>query len=407
MAIKNFSPSRRSTPRFSKLILENMEGLVSIKSDKIVTPTGLKSGYLYLANGKVQGIYRWKANAKREYDYTGKYVCPGFIDIHTHGAGGHPFINGTVEDVIEGSNFHLEHGTTTIVPTISAGPFENMRKAVDNIHRAKNDPAAKGNILGAHLEGPYLSAKQCGAQCPTFITPPIPEDYESLIETYGDTVVRWTYAPENDEGGKFCKYVTEHGVIASAGHSDAKGEDMKQAVENGCKLITHLYSCTSTVTRDHGFRSLGVIESAFLSDELFVEIITDGKHLPPDLIKMIVKIKGSDKVALITDSLEIAGTSVTEGEMSGTLFIVEDGVCKLRDRSAFAGSVATADRLIEVMVKECGYSVEESVKMLTEIPAKILGINKGRLQTGFDADVVVLDDGLCVESVFVAGKQVK
>ena len=407
MAIKNFSPSRRSTPRFSKLILENMEGLVSIKSDKIVTPTGLKSGYLYLANGKVQGIYRWKANAKREYDYTGKYVCPGFIDIHTHGAGGHPFINGTVEDVIEGSNFHLEHGTTTIVPTISAGPFENMRKAVDNIHRAKNDPAAKGNILGAHLEGPYLSAKQCGAQCPTFITPPIPEDYESLIETYGDTVVRWTYAPENDEGGKFCKYVTEHGVIASAGHSDAKGEDMKQAVENGCKLITHLYSCTSTVTRDHGFRSLGVIESAFLSDELFVEIITDGKHLPPDLIKMIVKIKGSDKVALITDSLEIAGTSVTEGEMSGTLFIVEDGVCKLRDRSAFAGSVATEDRLIEVMVKECGYSVEESVKMLTEIPAKILGINKGRLQTGFDADVVVLDDGLCVESVFVAGKQVK
>lgn len=407
MAIKNFSPSRRSTPRFSKLILENMEGLVSIKSDKIVTPTGLKSGYLYLANGKVQGIYRWKANAKREYDYTGKYVCPGFIDIHTHGAGGHPFINGTVEDVIEGSNFHLEHGTTTIVPTISAGPFENMRKAVDNIHRAKNDSAAKGNILGAHLEGPYLSAKQCGAQCPTFITPPIPEDYESLIETYGDTVVRWTYAPENDEGGKFCKYVTEHGVIASAGHSDAKGEDMKQAVENGCKLITHLYSCTSTVTRDHGFRSLGVIESAFLSDELFVEIITDGKHLPPDLIKMIVKIKGSDKVALITDSLEIAGTSVTEGEMSGTLFIVEDGVCKLRDRSAFAGSVATADRLIEVMVKECGYSVEESVKMLTEIPAKILGINKGRLQTGFDADVVVLDDGLCVESVFVAGKQVK
>lgn len=380
---------------------------VRIKSDKILTPNGVVGGYLYLSGGKIAGISSEEKPAETVYDFTGKYVCPGFIDIHTHGAGGHPFINGSVEDVIEGSNFHLRHGTTTIVPTISAGPFENMRKAVDNIHQAKGDQRALGNILGAHLEGPYLSAKQCGAQCPTFITPPNPADYESLIETYGDSVVRWTYAPENDADGSFCRYLTQHGVIASAGHTDAKGEDMKRAVENGCSLITHLYSCTSTVTRDHGFRSLGVIESAFLLDELYVEIITDGKHLPPDLIKMIVKIKGQDKVALITDSLEIAGTSVKEGEMSGTLFIVEDGVCKLRDRSAFAGSVATADRLIEVMVKECGYSVLEAVKMLTEVPAKILKVNKGQLAAGYDADLAVLDETLFVASVFVGGKLVK
>ena len=406
MAVEKMKKERKC-PCFLEVLMKGKENLIAIKSDKIVTPTGLKKGYLYIADGKIQGVYPHRIPVAEYYDYTGKYVCPGFIDIHTHGAGGHPFINGTVEDVIEGSNFHLEHGTTTIVPTISAGPFENMRKAVENIHQAKADPRAKGNILGAHLEGPYLSAKQCGAQCPTFITPPIPEDYESLLETYKDTVVRWTYAPENDEGGKFCKYLTERGVIASAGHTDAKGVDMKQAVENGCNLITHLYSCTSTVTRDHGFRSLGVIESAFLMDELYVEIITDGKHLPPDLIKMIVKIKGFDKVALITDSLEIAGTDVTEGEMSGTLFIVEDGVCKLRDRSAFAGSVATADRLVEVMVKECGYSIEDAVKMLSEVPAKIMRLNKGKLQGGFDADVAVLGEDLCVEGVFVAGKRVK
>ena len=382
--------------------------MVSVKSDKIVTPTGLLDGYLGIDNGKIVSLSASPVEADTAYDFTGKYVCPGFIDIHTHGAGGHPFINGTVEDVIEGCNFHLQHGTTTIFPTVSAGPFANMKKAVDNIHKARSDKRAQGNILGAHLEGPYLSAKQCGAQCPTFITPPIPEDYQSLLEEYGSSVARWTYAPENDEGGKFCKYITERGVVASAGHSDAKGEDVKVAVENGCSLITHLYSCTSTVTRDHGFRSLGVIESAFLMDELFVEIITDGKHLPPDLIKMIVKVKGQDKVALITDSLEIAGTDVTEGEMSGTLFIVEDGVCKLRDRSAFAGSVATADRLIEVMVRECGYSVSEAVKMLTEIPAKIMRLeSKGRLAEGFDADLVVMNGDFAVESVFVGGKKVK
>jgi len=379
--------------------------MIRIKSDKIITPNGIFDGYMYATNGKIEAFSTLEKPADEAYDFTGKYVCAGFIDMHTHGADGHPFINGTVEDVIEGSNFHLAHGTTTIVPTISAGPFENMRKAVENIHFAKQDKRSKGTILGAHLEGPYLSAKQCGAQCPTFITPPMPADYERLLADFGDTVVRWTYAPENDENGKFCKYITDRGVIASAGHSDAKGADMQVAIENGCSLITHLYSCTSTVTRDHGFRSIGVIESAFLSDELYVEIITDGKHLPPDLIKMIVKIKGDERVALITDSLEIAGTDVTEGEMSGTLFIVEDGVCKLRDRSAFAGSVATADRLIEVMVKECGYPIERAVKMLTEVPAKILRLNKGKLAAGYDCDVVVMNEELHVDAVFVGGKK--
>ena len=380
--------------------------MIRIKSDKIITSEGLFDGYMYATNGKIEELSTEEKVADAAYDFTGKYVCAGFIDMHTHGADGHPFINGTVGDVIDGSNFHLTHGTTTIVPTISAGPFETMRKAVENIHLAKTDKRARGNILGAHLEGPYLSAKQCGAQCPTFITPPIPADYEKLLADFGGTVVRWTYAPENDADGKFCKYITDRGVIASAGHSDAQGADMQTAIENGCSLITHLYSCTSTVTRDHGFRSLGVIESAFLSDELYVEIITDGKHLPPDLIKMIVKIKGDDHVALITDSLEIAGTDVTEGEMSGTLFIVEDGVCKLRDRSAFAGSVATADRLIEVMVKECGYPIERAVKMLTEVPAKILRLNKGKLAAGYDCDVAVLGEDLRVDGVFVDGEKV-
>lgn len=138
-----------------------------------------------------------------------------------------------------------------------------------------------------------------------------------MVEDYGKYIARWTYAPENDKNGEFCKYLTTNGIIASAGHTDATYEDMKVAINNGCNLITHLYSCTSTVTRDHGFRNLGVIETAFLRDELFVEIIADGKHLPPDLIKMIVKIKGIDKVALITDSLEIAGTDIKEGVRSG------------------------------------------------------------------------------------------
>lgn len=377
--------------------------MIRIKSDKIIVGERLFDGYVYVENGKIIDVSTTERACEQSYDFTSKYVSAGFIDMHTHGAGGYAFMNSTVEDVINGCNYHLQHGTTSIVPTISAGEFQTMKNAVINIHKAKNK--TKANILGAHLEGPYLSPKQAGAQCPTFITPPKKQDYESLIEEYGESITRWTYAPENDTNGEFCKYLTEHNIIASAGHTDAKYQDMKVAIENGCNLITHLYSCTSTVTRDHGFRSLGVIESAYLRDELYVEIIADGKHLPPDLIKMIIKIKGTDKVALITDSLEIAGTDITEGIMSGTEFIVEDGVCKLKDRSAFAGSVATADRLIQTLVNECGYSIPTAVKMLTEVPAKILNVNKGVLANGKDADIIVFDEKINVAKVFIAGEE--
>lgn len=375
--------------------------MIKIKSDKIIVGETLFDGYMYVLNGKIAEISKVDKPCKESYDYTGKYVSAGFIDMHTHGAGGYAFMNSSAQDVVKGCDYHLAHGTTSIVPTISAGAFETMKQAVVNIHNAKGK--TKGNILGAHLEGPYLSPKQAGAQCPVFITPPQKADYESLIEEYGESIARWTYAPENDENGTFCRYLTEHNIIASAGHTDAVNADMVRAIENGCNLITHLYSCTSTVTRDHGFRSLGVIESAYLHDELYVEIIADGKHLPPDLIKMIIKIKGTDKVALITDSLEIAGTDIKEGVMSGTEFIVEDGVCKLKDRSAFAGSVATANLLIKTLVNDCGFEVPTAVKMLTEVPAKILKLNKGSLKENYDADFIVFDEEFAVSDVFVSG----
>ena len=377
--------------------------MIKIKSDKIIVGESVFDGYVYALNGKIVEVSKEDKACEESYDFTGKYVSAGFIDMHTHGAGGYAFMNSSVDDVIKGCDYHLRHGTTSIVPTISAGEFQTMKNAVINIHKAKGK--TKGNILGAHLEGPYLSPKQAGAQCPAFITPPKKEDYQSLIEEYGESITRWTYAPENEINGEFCKYLTDHGIIASAGHTDAKYEDMQVAIENGCNLITHLYSCTSTITRDHGFRSLGVIESAYLRDELYVEIIADGKHLPPELIKMIIKLKGTDKVALITDSLEIAGTDIKEGVMSGTEFIVEDGVCKLKDRSAFAGSVATADKLIQTLVNECGYTIPTAVKMLTEVPAKILNVNKGVLAKGKDADIVVFDEKINITDVFVCGSK--
>ena len=378
-----------------------------IKSNKIVTPDGIKTGYIYIENGVITELSNNAKDGYKEVDCTDFYVSPGFIDIHTHGAGGNAFLNSSCDAVLKGCDFHLNHGTTTILPTVSASPFVDMKDAVKNIADAMDSGKAKGNILGAHLEGPYLSAKQCGAQCPDFITPPIEAEYKELISNYAPYIKRWTYAPENDTDGSFCKYLADNGIIVSAGHTDAKLEDIDRAIANGCNLITHLYSCTSTVTRNMGFRSLGVIESAYLRDALYVEIIADGKHLPKELVQMIVKIKGIDKVALITDSLEIAGTEIKEGVMGGTPFIVEDGVCKLSDRSAFAGSVATADKLLKFMVSEAGFNICDAVTMLTKTPAEILSVNKGLIASGFDADLTIFDENFNVQKVFVGGTQVK
>ena len=380
---------------------------VKIKCDNIVTPSGIYDGYLYFSDGVITEISKNDKKCDTGYDLTGKTLMAGFVELHSHGAGGYPFLTEEAEVVARACDFHLKHGTTTILPTLSASPIDVMERGVMAIKEARDGHLTRANIVGAHLEGPYLSPEQCGAQCTDYITEPIPEDYRALVEKLGDAVARWTYAPERDAGGVFARYLNERGSLPSAGHTNAKYTDMKAATDAGCKLVTHLYSCTSTVTRSMGFRSLGVIESAFLEDSLYVELIADGKHLPSELVRMIVKIKGIDRVALITDSLEIAGTDIKEGVMAGTPFIVEDGVCKLCDRSAFAGSVVTSDRLLRFAVYGCGFSLTEASKMLSDVPAVLLGLKTGRLEEGFAADLVVLNGALEVEGVFAHGEKIE
>lgn len=376
-----------------------------IKSTRIISDGRIISGFVYLENGKIAAVTDENLPFDEEYDAGDDYVSAGFIDIHTHGGGGFPF-EGEVDDIVGGVNFHLTHGTTSICPTISAAPIEDMIRSLGNIREAMKDEKVLSNIIGAHLEGPYLSLAQTGAQAGACITLPVKKDYEMIANEYKGTLARWTYAPENDEGGEFARYMKTMGVVTSAGHTNAKYSDMKTALGEGCRLVTHLYSCTSTVTRDHGFRSLGVIESTFLEDGISAEIIADGKHLPPELIRMIYKIKGADGIIAVTDSLSLAGTDVKCGRMSLTDFIIEDGVCKLLDRSAFAGSIATADILLRVLTAEANIPITEAIKLLTVNPARVMGLtDKGDISSGKDADIVIFDDDVRVKAVFVGGKQ--
>ena len=278
-----------------------------------------------------------------------------------------------------------------------------MYNSIKNIKEASND---NPNIIGVHLEGPYLSKKQCGAQNPDFITKPIKDEYLKILGDFPSFVKRWTYAPENDLNMEFTKTLVNNNVIASIGHSDAKYNEVKKAVDNGANLVTHLYSCTSTIVRENGFRVLGVTESAYAFDELSIELIADNRHLPKELLNLAIKTKGVDKVILTTDSLEIAGTDIKKGSMNAIDFIVEDGVAKMTDRSAFVGSIATSDILFRNVI-DLGYSINEVSKMMSHNIAQLLHVNKGDIKKGYDADFVILNNNYQIKDVFTLGNKIK
>ncbi len=380
--------------------------ITGIKSDKIITPAGLFDGYIYFDETQILSVTEQTQPCDRALDFTGKYVSPGFIDMHVHGGNGADFCKADPGKVAVAADFHLRHGTTTILPTVTSVTFEAMCKAMENIRTCMAKGYQQANIAGVHLEGPYFSPKQCGAQNPDKLTAPIKEEYTSLLENYGDLIKRWSYAPELDTDSEFVKTLCQYDVIPSVGHSDAIYDDCLRAYENGCKLATHLYSSMSTITRVGGYRRLGVIESAYLFDDMDVEIIADGKHLPPELIRLICKCKGYDRVSLVTDAMQVAGTDATESEIGGVPCIIEDGVAKLLDRTAFAGSVATAARLLRVCVKDVGIGVTDAVRMLTENPARVLNINAGKLTPGYRPDIVAFDDAIQITAVFVNGQSV-
>ncbi len=328
-------------------------------------------------------------------DLKGNYIAPGFIDLHCHGAMGFEFMDGTEEAYFKICEKHAKHGTKVMYPTFSAADFNLLFKALETFETVKDKlPLA---VPGVHLEGPYFALEMSGAQNPKFIHEPRAEEYIPIIERFGHLISRWSYAPELDEDNKFLDYLVAHSITPAIGHSAAEYSHVLSAFEKGNRLVTHLYSCTSTITRHGGFRHLGIIESAYLLDDMYVEAIADGCHLPPELLRLIVKQKGTERVTLITDATRAGGMTAEEfngGDSGGMKFIIEDGVAKLPDRSAFAGSIATVDRLLKQTVS-AGISLEDTVKMLTETPADIMGLkNKGKIENGYDAQFTVFDENL-------------
>ncbi len=369
----------------------------TLANGRIVTDGKILEGYNILTdNGKITAIVPCSETQGECVDLSGKYISAGFIDIHCHGGGGSEFIDAIPEAFQAAAAIHAAHGTRVLFPTVSATDFETMVRVLECFRKVKNCCALE--MPGVHLEGPYLALEMCGGQAPEIIRPIDLEEYTFILEHYSDLIARWSYAPEKDLNNEFAKALKACGIVSASAHSSAEYNDICRALEVGNRLITHLYSCTSTVTRHKGFRHLGIVESAFLLDDLYVETIADGRHLPPELLKMIIKVKGADRVCMITDALRPGGAGPEQEGKAYTdcpvPFVIEDGVAKLLDRSAFAGSIATTDILLKTAV-QAGVPLPDAVKMLTETPAAVMGLtNKGRIAPGYDAQFTVFDETL-------------
>jgi len=385
---------------------------IKIVNAQIITPSGILQDAALSINGDhIEAVGNDLADSDNtlRIDAKGKYLSPGFIDLHVHGGGGYDFMDGHEQAFLAIAETHARYGTTAMLPTTLSCSPEALYKTLD-LYRGANKKNTRGaQFLGMHLEGPYFSLNQCGAQDPRYIRNPDPEEYTKILE-YGDMIRRWSAAPELPGAITFAKYAHRKGVLMSMGHTDAIYEEALEGFENGYTLATHLYSGMSGVHRKNAYRYAGVIEAAFLIDDMDVEIIADGIHLPSPLLKLVHKIKGPARTALITDAMRAAGMPPGESVLGnineGLKVIVEQGVAKLPDRSAFAGSVATADRLVRTMITQAGISLLEAVQMMTSTPASILGIldRKGSLVAGKDADLLIFDEDIQIQMTMIKGQ---
>ena len=388
-------------------------GKSKIINGRLITPFRIIEGAeLTFEDGIITGIgNRTDDTGYETVDAGGCYVTPGFIDIHSHGGGGMDFMDEDPSVFDRISRIHSHYGTTMIFPTLTSSRFDVLKSAITSFSEIPEEGTGGARMPGLHLEGPYFSMEQRGAQDPRYVRPPDRNEYMEILDMT-DRIARWSLAPELPGANEFASELRKRGIVPAIGHSNATYEQVLEAFENGFELITHLYSGCSIMRRINAYRVAGVVESAFLIDGMNVEIIADGHHLPPSLLKLIYQNKSVSRIALVTDSIRAAGDSSIEtivgDKETGVKAIVEDGVAKLPDRSAFAGSVATADRLIRTMVNNAGVPIEKAVEMLTSSPARIMNVydRAGSLSTGKYADFVFLDENHGIRATIIGGRKV-
>ena len=384
-----------------------------IVNAKAITPFRVIENAAIIVEGeKISAVVEKPLEIPSDCDYSvidakGRYASPGFIDRHVHGGGGADLMTGNPDDVVKMCLAHASYGTTSIMPTASAASSPMTLGAIEAVKKA--GVTIKGsNILGIHLEGPFFSMEQRGAQNPEFIIPATREVYMKLLDAW-DGVRLMSAAPEVEGGLELGRELRRRGITAAIAHSNATFDEVVMALENGYTNIGHIYSGCSLTRRVNAYRIAGVVEAGLTLNEITVEVIGDGKHLPPSLLRHIYHCKGSDRICLITDGLTVSAMDLPDGHRfiteNGVERVIDDGVVKVVTMDSFAGSLATLSKVVNNMVKLADVPLVEAVKMATYVPAKSIGISdrKGILAAGMDADIILFNAEVQVSTVMVMG----
>lgn len=384
-----------------------MSEIIKIQGGNVYTPAGVKkNATVIVKDGKIAEITAGAVEIEgaKVIDAKGLNVVPGGIDLHIHGGGGRDYMEGTPDAFKTAVESHMQHGTTAIYPTLSSSSVQMIMDAAHTCEKMMAEPFSP--VMGLHLEGPYFNPKKAGAQIPEYITPPIKKDYEMILEST-KAIKRWDSAPELPGTEEFGRCLREHGVVAAIAHTNAEYEDVKRAFDAGYTHATHFYNAMTLAHNVREFKHEGTVESVYAIPQMTVEMITDGIHVPPTILKMIYLVKGVEKTALITDALACSASD--SSYVFDPRVIIEDGVCKLSDRSALAGSIATMDRLIKTAVTIAGIPFADAIRMSAETPAHIMGIDrtKGSLIPGKDADICFYDDECNLHFVMQCGRIIK
>ena len=377
-----------------------------ISGNKIITPLKIiENGIVIVKDSMIEYVGEEKKAADlASYNnvYKGEYIVPGFIDIHCHGGNGYDTMDSTQEALKEISKFKAKNGCTGFLATTVTSSMKDTVKALKNVNEYnKQSPKEGAEIVGIHLEGPFINAKQKGAQREDLIMPPSIEIVKKFISEAGGLIKIVTYAPELDIDFKFTYFLNNKEVIPSVGHSSADYKTIISAIKFGLKSATHTFNQMKSMHH----REPGTVGAVLTEENLFAEIIADDIHVHPAIINLLVKTKGFNKVVLVTDAMRAAGLQDGIYDLGGLKVMVENSEVRLESGN-LAGSTLTMNRAVKNMIEKIGISIEKSVRMASLNPARLLGLDKdrGSLTPGKRADITVLDDNFHVICTIKKGK---
>jgi N-acetylglucosamine-6-phosphate deacetylase len=382
------------------------DGRVVLAGARVVTPAGtLRSGRVVVHGGVITAVggQRLADAGSPVHDLGGAWLVPGFVDMHLHGGGGAWIFSADLEEVGQAVRFHLGHGTTSMLASIATSPLDSMLASASVVARAAAGPLAPA-LAGIHLEGPFINRERSGAQDPEAIRDPDPAAMERLLEACAGWARVVTVAPELAGGLELVRQIVRSGAVPAVGHTQAAYEEATAAIDAGARVSTHLFNAMPSLHH----RNLGTVGAALSREEVVCELVNDGVHLRPEVVRLVFQAAGARRVALVTDSIAAAGMADGDYDFGRVPLRVRGGIARLVDGRTIAGSTLTMDAALRRAVQEVGIPMEDAVTAASSTPARAIGIGgrTGSIEPGKAADLVVLDDDLEVVAVMAAGRWV-